>query len=340
MDSVIPSLVASLVTFFPSSNTDYETGSFYLEEALVHQIAPETVTSPYPVVMVPGLYLSSYLYLTTPDGRPGWAQQFADAGHQVYVVNDPRYDFSEGFDVEGFTEVPSEGAPPTREDSSSGWGKDIWKRWGFGHAEGNPFHDSKFPHEFMETLESNFPNVGSDTSHQLAEVIAELLERIGPAILVAHSAGAPEAIAAARVTPELIAGLVLVEPTSPPTEEDFPTLQGISMLGVYGDYVDMRKQGGRKEATEYAATLFQEHDGVGDVIDLPGQFKVMGNSHLMMQDGNNAYISRLILNWLSVHAGPPEEAGEGRPFAESVGRKGKGKKGMGKPGGKIRPRSE
>ena len=48
--------------------------------------------------MVPGMGLTSYLYLATPDGRDGWAQILAKAGHPVYVFDDPNNAIS-GFDV-------------------------------------------------------------------------------------------------------------------------------------------------------------------------------------------------------------------------------------------------
>jgi len=50
---------------------------------------PDTATDKLPVVMVPGLGLSPYIYRTTPDGRRGWMEYFAEAGHPVYVFNPP-----------------------------------------------------------------------------------------------------------------------------------------------------------------------------------------------------------------------------------------------------------
>ena len=70
------------------------------------------------------------------------------------------------------------------------------------------------------------------------------------------------------------------------------------MLGVYGDYIDSRNQGGRKEATEAAAVLFEQYGGTGDVISLPDDHEVHGNTHLMMQDDNNDFIADLIMDWL------------------------------------------
>jgi hypothetical protein len=110
-------------------------GSFYINEALVHYIRPENGRQGVSVVMIPGLNLSSYIYLTTPDGRPGWTQEFADDGYDVYVINDPDFDFSRGFSVAPFTTVPTTGAPPADPSATQGWQQDIWRRWGFGSSQ-------------------------------------------------------------------------------------------------------------------------------------------------------------------------------------------------------------
>lgn len=60
---------------------------------------PTTATDRSPVVMVPGLGLSPYIYRVTPDGRRGWMEHFAEAGHPVYVFNPPRNVDSGGLDT-------------------------------------------------------------------------------------------------------------------------------------------------------------------------------------------------------------------------------------------------
>jgi len=319
----------------------HETSSFYLEQALVHRVTPANKTHEFPVIMVPGLNLSSSIYLTTPDGRDGWAQQFADAGYEVYAINDPRFDFSRGFSVPGFEDVPSLGAPPADPVAQQGWQQDIWRRWGFGDSEGKPYPDSQFPSDHFDDFEENYPYLSSSTS-SFSEAIAALLKQTGPAILMAHSAGGPQALSAAYAHPELIAGLVLVEPTGPPTASDFPTLAGLAMLGVYADYIDSRGQSSRKEGTEAAAQLFAANGGVGEAISLPEDHGVKGNSHLMMQDRNNASISDLIITWLNEHAKQPKTGpGKGgvRPGGVKGGMKGGAKGGKGK-GARMRQAQE
>lgn len=50
----------------------------WVEQAMVYTLIPDTSAGD-PVVMVPGMGLGSFIYLSTPDGRKGWAQLFAKA---------------------------------------------------------------------------------------------------------------------------------------------------------------------------------------------------------------------------------------------------------------------
>lgn len=291
--------VFTLASFTPlvSQSKDGNQGAFYQDGALVHFIKPTERKHDEPIIMIPGHNLSSYIFLTTPDGRPGWAQSFADEGYEVYVINDPKFDFSRGFDVPGFEEVPEEGAPPANPSAVQGWQQDIWSRWGFGESEGNPYPDTQFPTDHFGDFEDHYPYL-SNASTPYADAVVSLLEKTGPAILLAHSAGGPRAVSAALARPELVTGFIFVEPTGPPTESDFPALAGKFMLGVYGDYIDSRRQTGRKEAVEVAAGLFADNGGAAKVISLPEDYGVNGNTHLMMQDQNSDFIAELILDWL------------------------------------------
>ena len=165
------------------------------------------------------------------------------------------------------------------------------------------------PH--FDQFEAAYPRV-SNRSGNFPKAIAALLEEVGPAILLAHSAGGPSAVSAAKAHPDLVSGIVLIEPTGPPAESDFPVLAGKSMLGVYGDYIDSRRQGGRKEATTTAAGLFSQHDGQGVILDLVEDHAIRGNSHLLMQDNNHDLIAAKILGWIALHADPNPTAEGGR----------------------------
>jgi hypothetical protein len=78
--------------------TDKPGDTVWVEQAMVHTFIPDTITGD-PIIMVPGMGLGGFIYLGTPDGRKGWAQIFAEAGHPVYVYDIPEYSTSGGFDV-------------------------------------------------------------------------------------------------------------------------------------------------------------------------------------------------------------------------------------------------
>ncbi len=299
-------LLLSLVALTGNALAQSTTSSEYVNGALVYSVSPAQKTKDVSVIMVPGHNLSSYIYVMTPDGRDGWAPMFAEEGYEVHVINDPTFDFSRS------EVVPKEGQPPQDPNAFKPWDRDIWPRWGFGPREGTPYDDARFPTDDFDVFEQNYPWVGTTKRDFQASIVA-LLEKAGPSILIAHSAGGPQAVNAAMARPDLVSALVLVEPTGPPTASNFPTLEGKAMLGVYGDYVDSRNQGSRKTATTAAAALFTQNGGHGEIIDLVQGYGIRGNSHLMMQGNNNNLIADMMIDWLVLHAETEPTGKPGKP---------------------------
>jgi pimeloyl-ACP methyl ester carboxylesterase len=291
--------VLVLISIFFSVNvmSQHTYGSIYTNGAYINFIQAENKTEDAVIVMVPGLNLSTYLYATTPDGRKGWAELFADNGYDVFMVNDPKHDFATGGFVAPYT-VPSGGPGPSPQ-AAQGWQTDIWRRWGFGLSQGNPYTNAQFPTNFFNVFAQNYPFIG--TSNQsfagAIEAVIDLTE--SNVWLLAHSAGAGHAVTAAREKNDLVKGLILIEPAGPPDTDDFPDLNGMHMLGVYGDYIISRNQASRKLATEAAAILFQNAGGISEVVSLPEDYAIFGNSHILMQDLNCEFIFNIIEYWLS-----------------------------------------
>ena len=133
-----------------------------VEQAPVHYLIPPQQRSAgkLPVIMVPGMGLTSSIYLNTPDGRPGWATLFAKAGHPVYVVDEPN-NANAGFPVSGFN---SRGGDAAAEPTGRFmlWGNEmVWRRWGIGSAPGEPFADTQFPVEHIDQLYASMTPVYS-----------------------------------------------------------------------------------------------------------------------------------------------------------------------------------
>jgi pimeloyl-ACP methyl ester carboxylesterase len=161
---------------------------------------PAAVRHPYPVVLIHGGYRQGADWISTPDGRRGWATHFLEQGYKVYVVDRPgqgRGPFHPwvhgNFDREA----------PTFEKSASSVASQQWPgRPGpsdstiaqFVAAMGQPMGDNPITQNVWRTRG------------------AMLLDDIGPAILVTHGDGAFFALIAAEERPKLVRAIVEVGP--------------------------------------------------------------------------------------------------------------------------------
>lgn len=121
-----------------------------------HLAAAPQVAARRPVVMVHGGCHTGLCYLSTPDGREGWAGRFARAGRDVFV-----------------TDWPGHGRSPRCEDLAR-----------------------------LPTLE-------------IAQSLLALIEAIGPAVLLVHSASGPMAWWVAERAPRTVAAVIGIAPGAP-----------------------------------------------------------------------------------------------------------------------------
>ena len=156
-------------------------------------------------------------YLTTPDGRPGWSRLLVGDGHTVYVVDRPGHGRSSHHpDVLGAMAPPpsAEGLRaifvPPADGPDSNPAAHLHTQWPGGRAPGEPVYD--------QWLAPAGPTLADwSEMHRLEQArLAELLDRVGPAVLVTHSAGGPGAFLAADARPERVAALVAIEVVGPP----------------------------------------------------------------------------------------------------------------------------
>lgn len=181
----------------------YQRGPMYVEWE-----APEVVTRPYPVVLLHGGGFQGTEWFDTPDGRPGWAQRLVEAGHAVLVVDRPghgRSPFHVGtlgnmgpaFSYEGGRRIYFPGDDERHTE------------WPF------PPDDALAMDEFI----AGYGPLPADLalSQTLdAERMATLLDRIGAAVLVTHSASGPVGWLVADRRPDLVKAIVAIEPMGPP----------------------------------------------------------------------------------------------------------------------------
>ena len=156
-------------------------------------------------------------YLTTPDGRLGWSRLLVEQGHTVYVVDRPGHGRSPHHpDVLG-PMGPQLGAEflrpifvPPAEGPDSNPAAHLHTQWPGGREPGDPVYD--------QWLAPSGPMLASLADMQALEQerLAELLDRVGTAVLVTHSMAGPGTFLAADARPDQVAALIAIETIGPP----------------------------------------------------------------------------------------------------------------------------
>lgn len=283
--------------------------------------APENPRHPHPLVLVHGGGGQGTDWMTTPDGRPGWARRLVEQGHVVYVVDRAGMGRSPYHpDVLGPMGgvFPYEGGRGLFADDAAAEQQTAWP-WSREPGSG----------EFDQMMAGMGP-VPADfaASQQMdAERLAALLDKIGPAILVTHSAGGPVGWQTADLRPELVVGIAAIEPMGPAfvefpglgslswgltaapvrTEPTFDTPEEAAAAGadvltlpaLDGIPVALVTGGASMFATfrEQFADILTRSGAIVDVIHLP-EHGVEGNGHGLIYETNSDEALARVATWL------------------------------------------
>jgi pimeloyl-ACP methyl ester carboxylesterase len=186
-------------------------------QMFVDYMVPSTDLEPDRVVMIHGGGQTGAAFLTTPDGRPGWADYFLRRGYAVYIVDVPGRGRSRAHDKPGST---AQRSPESVADLFTAprrrpqWPQSAQhSQWPGDGVAGDPVFDQFYA--------SQVPRA-SDTAQVEAmarEAGIDLLERIGPSVLLTHSQGGPIGWGMADARPDLVRAIVAVEPNGPPVHD-------------------------------------------------------------------------------------------------------------------------
>jgi pimeloyl-ACP methyl ester carboxylesterase len=180
-------------------------------------MVPKEIRSPYPVVFFHGAGQTGVDWLQTPDGRPGWAYDFLEAGYVVYMEDYPGRGRSQYVpDYDGPLRIRN--APNLEEiftaSAAVSLEKEIFPQaslhtqWpGTGRIGDKIFDDfNKTQVQFMGGQDA--PTVSANIA---------LLDMIGtPVILLTHSQGGAFGWPVAQARPDLVRAIITVEPAAPP----------------------------------------------------------------------------------------------------------------------------
>ncbi|OZI77875.1 alpha/beta fold hydrolase [Bordetella genomosp. 12] len=267
-------------------------GLYHFGQAYVQYFIPQQRSQPLPLVLLHGGGMTGTMWEQTPDGRPGWLRHFLQQGHAVYVVDNVERGRA-GWAP--FSAVwPDAPIMRTAEES--------WSLFRFGRAEDydtrQPFAGQRFPvGAFDAFIRQSVPRWLGNNDAALAAFCA-VLERVGPCLVLAHSHGGEVAYRALHERPELVRGLIGIEPSGFSAEVRAECVTGKPFLFVYGDYLDATPLWSQLSATgqDYAARLAAAGGQVQTwrLADMG----IAGNSHMLMMDDNSEALAYRIGEWI------------------------------------------
>ncbi|GAA6292335.1 alpha/beta fold hydrolase [Enterocloster asparagiformis] len=282
----------------------------HVDHANVLYQIPEN-ESGMPMVFLHGYGQSRMGWMTTPDGRDGWATSFLKKGHGVFLVDQPRRGEA------GSTTTMTGDALDAWEDEPKDYkpGDQAWyTHFRIGRVAPDRYDGSQFP-EGDEAQNQFFrqmtPNTGGFdlqvAADGLSAVMKDVYDQTGKKpVYVNHSQGGSVGWATDF---DNISALVSIEPGSSPEvgSENYQRLleADIPVIFYYGDYIDNGPDDiastefwkGARDGARAFAESFNADGGDCTVIYLPDE-GITGNSHFMFQELNSEEIADHLAAWM------------------------------------------
>ena len=269
-------------------------GKFLIEQLYVQYFIPKNNKFDYPLVLLHGGGLTGACWETTPDGRPGWLNEFLLQGFAVYVIDNVERGRSGFCAVEGVWE--GDPIPRTLDEA---W--DIF-RFGppDGYKTGATFQGQRFPVQALEAFQKQFVPRWTSTSNAQIRGIGDALRKIGPCVLLCHSQGGFLGSRAAIENSNCIRAVICAEASGWPLLENikFEAVDGKPWLVLLGDFIEQSERW--REAKKETQTVCEKINSVGgkaELVSLP-EIGFPGATHMFMMDENSADIAQWIGDWI------------------------------------------
>ncbi|KAF8897146.1 Alpha/Beta hydrolase protein [Infundibulicybe gibba] len=213
--------------YVPQGNSSIAAGQLYVEH-----LTPAKVTQPLPIVLIHGHGMTGTNFLNTPDGRLGWADFFMSKGYELYIVDQPSRGRSAWqINVDG---------PQSTDDAliieshfTATQNFNLWPQASL-HTQwpGNgTMGDATFDRFYASTV----PSLVSDleSSEKIRAAGSQLLDQIGPVILLTHSQSGPLGWILGDARPSQIKAIIALEPMGPPLiNAVFPPITAARPFGL------------------------------------------------------------------------------------------------------------
>src|SRR5262244_1995014 len=271
-------------------------GTYLVEQMYVQYLLPQNRKGKVPLLMWHGGGFTGVTYESTPDGREGWLNMFVRKGWDPYVsaaVERGRAGFAPP-DV-----WPSEPTFLTYQDPYERFRiGDGAGSWNADPAKRRLIPGSQFPAEAYDNyMKQQVPRWLSTDDAIMAGYLA-LVDKVCPCVLLVHSQGGAFGFKVAERRPDKVKAIVAIESATAGNVGKAAALKNTPTLMLFGDYVDQHPRWAtyKKIDLAYAAAV-RAVGGTVDVINLP-DIGIKGNSHMLMQDKNNAEIADVIQRWM------------------------------------------
>ncbi|TMJ03699.1 MAG: esterase [Alphaproteobacteria bacterium] len=272
-------------------------GQFMVEAMYVQYFLPKARKGKYPLLMWHGGGLTGATYESTPDGREGWLNMFVRKGWDTYVsdaVERGRSGFASP-DVWSDSPIFLNYQDPYERfrigQGAGSWNADVAKR--------KPMPGTQFPVDAYDNYMKQSVPRWLSTDKAIVDAYLALVDKVCPCVLLLHSQGGTFGFQVAEQRPDKIKAIVAVESASAGKVANAPKLKDIPVMLMFGDYVDEHPRWAayKKIDTEYGNAI-KAAGGSVDLVNLP-EIGIMGNSHMLMQEKNNAEIAEVIQKWLA-----------------------------------------
>nr|WP_043517158.1 alpha/beta fold hydrolase [Achromobacter arsenitoxydans] len=281
------------IAFTQTASLAYDpNGLYHFEQAYVQYFIPAQLAHPLPIVLLHGGGMTGAMWEQTPDGRQGWVQHFLRQGHAVYVVDNVERGRA-GWAP--FAQVWPE--PPIIRNA-----EESWSLFRFGRAEDfearRAFAGQRFPVAAFDSFIRHAVPRWLGNNDAALQGFCAVLDRVGPCLVLAHSHGGEVAYRALHARPDLVRGVIGIEPSGFSSEVVAASVAGKPFLFVYGDYLDATPLWSKLCAS--GAAYAEELARNGARVDTwrLADMGIAGNSHMPMMDDNSDGIAARIGAWI------------------------------------------
>jgi pimeloyl-ACP methyl ester carboxylesterase len=193
-----------------------------INQIYVEKLTPINAIQPYPIVFIHGQSQTATNFLSTPDGREGWATFFLSRGYTIYLSDQPSRGRSPWNPSIG--QMSASSAIQVEQLFTAPESYGLWKQsylhsqWPGTGRIGDPVFDAFYASQVQSQADARISEA------QNAKAYTALLDKIGVAHIITHSQAGPYGWRIGDLRRHLVRSIIALEPGGPPFITRVPVL--------------------------------------------------------------------------------------------------------------------